>query len=172
MGFLRRDFRNESARQYYLDEIIGEITAEADSGLSLVFFDGGLGMLAENPHPSPSGLVGGSGNCSISYNASHTGGKDLNFTDVDRMESIRAGLTLLVEAAKKLNEANLIPIYSMAVPFDPIVAAHRGYPGLISEGTTAVRNVDSSAAQCLLSSFLYVQAKPSQKPKQSKSSRT
>jgi hypothetical protein len=94
-------------------------------------------MLAENPHPSPSGLVGGSGNCSISYNASEgTGGKDLNFTDADRMDSIRASLGLLVEVAEKLNAASLIPIYSMAVPFDPIVAAHRGYPGLISEGQT------------------------------------
>jgi len=76
------DFRNETARKYYVETIIGEVTSEPDSGLSLVFFDGGLGMLSENPHPSPSGLVGGSGNCSISYNASNTaGGKDLNFTE-------------------------------------------------------------------------------------------
>ena len=149
-----RDFCNESARQYYLDEIIGEITAESDSGLSLVFFDGGLGMLAENPHPSPSGLVGGSGNCSISYNASNTGGKDLNFTDAERMESVRASLTLLVEAAEKLNAANLIPIYSLAVPFDPVVAAHRGYPGLISEGNSQSRIFCCSFAErrcCFLS---------------------
>jgi hypothetical protein len=48
------DFRNATARSYYVKHIIGEITAERDSGLTHVFFDGGLGLLAENPHPSPS----------------------------------------------------------------------------------------------------------------------
>ena len=39
---------------------------------------------------SGTGLVGGSGNCSISYNASSIGGKDLNFTDAERLASVRS----------------------------------------------------------------------------------
>ncbi len=31
--------------------------AEQDSGLSIVFFDGGLGILAEDPRPTPSAPV-------------------------------------------------------------------------------------------------------------------
>jgi len=132
------DFRNATAREYYVQQVIGEVTAEPDSGLNFVFFDGGLGMLAANPHPSPSGHVGGGGNCSLSYNNTfpNPGGKDLNFTDAQRMVSVRACLRTLVLVAEALNAAGIVPIFSMDVPFDADVAASRGFPGLISEGAT------------------------------------
>ena len=72
-------------------------------------------------------MVGGTGNCSISFNASGgTGGRDINFTDGERMVSVRAGLETLRLVAEALNNRSIIPIFSLAVPFDPAVAAHRG----------------------------------------------
>jgi hypothetical protein len=45
----------------------------------------------------------------------------------ERVRSQRAGWWLA-------GWLQLVPIYSLAVPFDEVIAAHRGYPGVISEG--------------------------------------
>eukprot|EP00038_Savillea_parva_P005088 m.147135 g.147135 ORF g.147135 m.147135 type:complete len:470 (-) comp11658_c1_seq3:2457-3866(-) len=129
------DFRNASARQYYIDQVIGEVV-ENETAVNMIFFDGGLGWLAENPHPTPSGLIGGS-NCSVAFreNATSPGGKDLNFTDADRLEAVQAQLQLLVEAGTALNQRNIIPMFSITVPFDAKIAKGRGYPGTISRGS-------------------------------------
>ena len=128
------DFRNASARDYYVEHVIGEVANESDA-INLVFFDGGLGFLAENPHPSPSGKIGGS-NCSIAYvhNSSSPGGRDMNLTDADRLESVHASLAVLKRVAEALNAKNMVPMFSLAVPFDPVKAKHRGYPGEESTG--------------------------------------
>lgn len=44
------DFRNASARQYYVDQVIGEVTSNESSALNMVFFDGGLGFLVRVEH--------------------------------------------------------------------------------------------------------------------------
>ena len=86
---------------------------ENETAVNMIFFDGGLGWLAENPHPTPSGLIGGS-NCSVAFreNATSPGGKDLNFTDADRLEAVQAQLQLLVEAGTALNQRNIVGTYS------------------------------------------------------------
>eukprot|EP00035_Acanthoeca_spectabilis_P003913 m.96700 g.96700 ORF g.96700 m.96700 type:complete len:480 (-) comp12372_c0_seq1:2497-3936(-) len=129
------DFRNASARQYFINNVISEVTRNESSVLNLVFFDSGLGILGENPHPSPSGLIGGS-NCSIAYqeNATSRGGKDLNFTDAERVEAVQAQVQLLAEVAAALNAHSIVPMFSLAVPFDPRIAESRGFPGKLSRG--------------------------------------
>ena len=42
---------------------------------------------------------------------------------------MKIGIETLRLVAEALNNHSIIPIFSLAVPFDPVVAAHRGYPG-------------------------------------------
>ena len=42
------DFRNASARKYYVDQVIGEVTSNETAALNMVFFDGG-----QTTHASP-----------------------------------------------------------------------------------------------------------------------
>ena len=61
-------------------------------------------------------------------------GRDLTFTDAERLESVQAQLQLLVEVGTALNARGIVPVFSLAVPFDEAKAEHRGYPGVLSRG--------------------------------------
>ena len=129
--------------------MIGEVTANETDALNMVFFDGGLGLLAADPHRSPSGLIG-STNCSIAFvtkNSSAAGGADLNFTDAQRMESVHAYISVLRRVGEALNKKSIVPIFSLAIPFDPIKAAHRGYPGAESTGAVITEAAVANALE-------------------------
>ena len=61
-------------------------------------------------------------------------GHDLTFTDAERLESVQAQLQVLVEVGTALNAHGIVPMFSLAVPFDATKAARRGYPGVLSRG--------------------------------------
>eukprot|EP00039_Didymoeca_costata_P006567 m.91396 g.91396 ORF g.91396 m.91396 type:complete len:414 (-) comp13301_c0_seq7:2565-3806(-) len=113
------DFRNESAMNYFVDVVIGELTMREHDAVDLVFFDGGVGFLGAAPHPSPSGPIGNS-NCTR---------KDHNYTDAERTASVLSYIETMRRAAIKLNDAGMIPVYSIELPFDATIAKNRGFPG-------------------------------------------
>lgn len=105
------DFRNASAREYYLDRVIGELTNNETDGPNMVFFDGGLGWLA--------GHLTLPGNCS---------NIKVNFTDEQRMEAIEGYLEVMNRGTAALNAKGMIPIFSNEAMFDPVKSKHRNFP--------------------------------------------